>query len=380
MVASIKFLNRFFPFFFALDEHNNLVNVGNSLAKVLNWNGDPLPASDVLRLRFPYEVELSHQALQDLIGAVIIFDIKGKKSQLKGEFVTFRGDSQTLFFMGSLLLNPDENMDQLQLNLADFPSNDNSSNLLFSLRAQRAALEEVTGLTRQLKEQQAEMRKVNQELMQYTHAVSHDLKTPLRNIMSFMQLLLRSLGPLSGPQQEYVDFIMQAARRMEQLIKDLSTDASIREQPAKFQDVNMQRLIEDVERGLRSEMNAVNGKVVFSALPVIKGDYSRLYQLFSNFIQNSLKYRSDQDPLIRLEAKQEAAYWVFSVADNGIGMDKAFLPKIFKPFIRLHSQTDIEGSGLGLSICQRIVEQHRGSIRVDSEPGKGTVFYIQLPR
>lgn len=380
MVASIKFLNRFFPFFFALDEQNNLVNIGNSLAKVLNWNGAPLPASDVLRLRFPYEVELSHQALQDLIGAVIIFDIKGKKSQLKGEFATFRGDSQTLFFMGSLLLNPDENMDQLQLNLADFPSNDNSSNLLFSLRAQRAALEEVTGLTRQLKEQQAEMRKVNQELMQYTHAVSHDLKTPLRNIMSFMQLLLRSLGPLSRHQQEYVDFIMQAARRMEQLIKDLSTDASIREQPAKFQDVNMQRLLEDVERGLRSEINAVNGRVVFSALPVIKGDYSRLYQLFSNFIQNSLKYRSDQDPLIRLEARQEAAYWVFSVADNGIGMDEAFLPKIFKPFVRLHSQTDIEGSGLGLSICQRIVEQHRGSIRVDSEPGKGTVFYIQLPR
>ncbi|MEQ8704038.1 MAG: ATP-binding protein [Phaeodactylibacter sp.] len=380
MVASIKFLNRFFPFFFALDEHNTLVNIGNSLAKVLNWNGAPLPISDVLQLRFPYEVDLSHEAFYDLIGAVIIFDIKDKKSQLKGEFITFRGDDRTLIFMGSLLLNPDENMDELQLSLADFPSNDNSSNLLFSLKAQRAALEEVTGLTRQLKEQQAEMRKVNQELMQYTHAVSHDLKTPLRNIMSFMQLLLRSLDPLSESQEEYVDFILQAVRRMEQLIKDLSTDASIRERPAIFQNVDTQRLIEDVERGLRSEITAVNGRVIFSELPVIKGDYSRLYQLFSNFIQNSLKYRSGQDPVIRVEARQEKATWVFSVADNGIGMDQAFLPKIFKPFIRLHNHADIEGSGLGLSICHRIVEQHGGSIRVDSEPGKGTVFYIQLPR
>ncbi|MCI4647785.1 ATP-binding protein [Phaeodactylibacter sp.] len=377
--ANFAFIDRFSPFFFCIDQFCTIVEVGRSLRKILNWQEDATPFSELLRIRFPYKLDLNYEVLFKTQGTVMVFDIKGKRSQLKGEFVALSNIPGKLTFIGSLLLNPNEQMQDLKLSLADFPSNDNSSNLLFSLMAQQSTLEEVTGLTRALQRQSQELLEVNQELMQYTHAVSHDLKTPLRSITSFMQLLRRSFDQLTPVQEEYVGFIMQGASRMEQLINDLSVHSGIRDRPVRMEEVDTEALIHEVAKGLVSQLNEFNGQIEITPLPVVMGDKNRLYQLFSNLLQNSLKYRSEKAPLLQVEALKEDDHWVFRFTDNGIGIDKAFQSKIFKPFTRLHNYSSIEGSGLGLAICQKIVEQHFGEISVDSDLGKGATFIVRLP-
>ena len=377
--ANFSFLDRFFPFFFSIDDTGGLVSMGRSLKKVLGWDGEPVKYSQLLRIRFPYNFDFDYEAFVKAVGKIMVVDIINRKSQLKGEFVLMDDHPRELIFVGSLLLNPDEQLNSMQLSLGDFPSNDNSSTLLFSLMAQQSTLKEVTGLSQQLQQQSQELLEANQELMQYTHAVSHDLKTPLRTIKSFMQLLNRSFDELTPQQEEYISFILKGASRMGQLIEDLSVHSGIRDRPVQMEEVDMQDLLNEVVLGLIHELEAVNGQIEMSDLPVIRGDRNRLYQLFINLFQNSLKYRSEKNPAIQVCAEKKEQYWEFSVKDNGIGIEKPFQVVIFKPFKRLHNYSNIEGSGLGLAICKKIVEQHFGEITVESEPGCGATFIIRLP-
>jgi len=217
-------------------------------------------------------------------------------------------------------------------------------------------------------------------LEQFAYSSSHDLKEPLRIVALYSQLLQRKYaGQLDAGADEYINHLYGAARQMEQLITDLLTytqTAQSRgevEEPADVQLI-LQRVLNNFDLQMRSQKCTVS----YEPLPAIRAHDIHVQQIFQNLIGNAMKYRGDADPHIRIWAEQRGSEWVFSVQDNGIGIEAAYTKQIFGIFKRLHGHR-YPGTGIGLAICQRIIEGYGKEIWVESKPGHGSTFRFTLP-
>jgi PAS domain S-box-containing protein len=235
----------------------------------------------------------------------------------------------------------------------------------------------------------AELERSNAELEHFAAVVSHDLKEPLTTIGGFAELLReRYQDKLDARGQRLLENIVSGALRMEMLISDLLAYARVNTSAKPFKPVHCGSVIGMVLANLRAAIDESDAVITFDELPNVMGDEVQFVQLFQNLIGNAIKYRSDKPPRIHISARpmEETAFhselktgWLFSVADNGIGIDPANAERVFQIFHRLHRDDKYPGTGIGLAVCKKIVERHGGRIWVESEPGKGATFYFTVP-
>jgi len=221
----------------------------------------------------------------------------------------------------------------------------------------------------------------NEELQQFAYVASHDLQEPLRNVSVFAQLLAkRYQGTLRGDADQIINFIVESAGRMEKLILGL-LDFSRLEAPGaeSFHRVRSEDALKDALRNLQSVIEENDAVVTHGSLPEVIGDLTQLTRLFQNLLLNSIKFRGGEVPRIQVSAELNGDDWIFSVRDNGMGIDPQYSEKVFGIFKTLDPRAKASGSGMGLAICRKIVTRHEGRIWVESALGKGAAFYFSLP-
>ena len=232
---------------------------------------------------------------------------------------------------------------------------------------------------RLLKSKLEELARSNAELEQFAYISSHDLQEPLRMIASYLQLLQRKYqGRLDEKADKYIYFAVDGASRMQDLINDLLEFSRVTTKAREFEPTDCKSLLDQVVSDLEVSIKENEASISYGTLPVVMADYMQLAQVFQNLISNAIKFRSDKVPEIEISAEKKADGWLFSIKDNGIGIDPKFSERIFEVFKRLHKKEEYPGTGIGLSICKKIVERHGGNIWVESEPGKGSIFYFTL--
>ncbi|HEX3014291.1 MAG TPA: PAS domain S-box protein [Methanobacterium sp.] len=225
-----------------------------------------------------------------------------------------------------------------------------------------------------------ELARSNSELEQFAYVSSHDLQEPLRMIGSYLQLLQRRYnGKLDDKADKYIDFAVDGASRMQNLINDLLEFSRVTTRAKEFKFTDCEFVLKQVLSNLEVSIKENGAVISHDHLPTVMADSTQLSQVFQNLISNAIKFRSEKTPEINISAREEEGSWIFSVADNGIGIDPKHCERIFEVFKRLNKRRDYPGTGIGLSICKKIVERHGGHIWVESELGKGSIFYFTLP-
>jgi len=233
---------------------------------------------------------------------------------------------------------------------------------------------------RELQDSVAALEKSNAELEQFAYVASHDLQSPLRSVISFAQLLQRRHGDaLRGKGGEYVDTIIDSATRMQGLLTDLLAFARVGREPPAPVVVDAETVLADVTEGLAARIQETGARLTHDRLPLVAGRPGELRQLLQNLVDNAIKFQRSGAPQVHVSAHHTGTAWEFSVRDNGIGIRPEHRDRIFKLFGRLHDAETYPGTGIGLAICQKIVQQHGGRIWVESEPGRGSTFRFTVP-
>lgn len=231
-----------------------------------------------------------------------------------------------------------------------------------------------------LRERTRSLEASNEDLAQFAYAASHDLQEPLRMITSYLQLIaLQYQDQLDDEAKEFIGFAVDGAARMRQLIIDLLTYSRIGQQNQGFGQVALEKILQQVLFNLEIQIQEANIAITHDPLPTIIANKTQMLQLLQNLISNAIKFRREESPKIHLSAKQEATSWVIQVSDNGIGIEPELTEKIFDIFQRLHTREEYSGTGIGLAICKKIVQKHRGEIWVSSESGVGSTFSFSIP-
>lgn len=231
----------------------------------------------------------------------------------------------------------------------------------------------------EIKEKNIQLTRSNADLEQFAYVASHDLQEPLRQISSFTQLLARRyVGKFDVDADDFIGFIVDGTRRMQDLINDILVYSRLRKRDENLVTVNCEVLFTEVIVSMQKMIDDAEVRIRHDELPTLIGDRMQLAQLFRNLISNSIKFRGSEPPSIDITVKKQEEQWFFSFADNGIGIDPAYFERIFIVFQRLHSHAEFPGTGIGLAICKRVVENHGGKIWVESEAGKGSTFLFTI--
>jgi len=225
-----------------------------------------------------------------------------------------------------------------------------------------------------------ELLRSNAELEQFAYVASHDLQTPLRAISGYLNLLTkRCEGKLEGDADRFIQRTHENVLRMQRLIQDLLTFSRLTTRARPFEATDLNQVLGEALEMLQPAVEESRGKITSEPLPTIRADYSQFLQLFQNLIGNALKFRDSRPPEVHIDAQWVEMAWLFSIRDNGIGIDPQYADRIFLIFQRLHTVDQYPGTGIGLAICKKIVERHGGRIWVESQPGKGADFKFLLP-
>lgn len=220
----------------------------------------------------------------------------------------------------------------------------------------------------------------NKELEEFAYVASHDLKEPLRMVVSYMQLLERRYkGQLDEKADKFIHYAVDGAMRMQKLISALLDYSRVGRVNGEFESVNCGDLMAQIVSDLSYSISDGNASVTFGELPTVQAAPVLLGQLLQNLVANGLKYCQDPAPHVHVQAQRQGAEWVFSVRDNGIGIPPEHHERIFKIFQRLHTKDEFQGTGIGLSVCKKVVEYHKGRIWVESEKGQGATFCFTIP-
>jgi two-component system, sensor histidine kinase and response regulator len=232
-----------------------------------------------------------------------------------------------------------------------------------------------------LKRQALELARSNKELEQFAYVASHDLQEPLRMISAYTQLLSKKYSnDLDKEAMEFMGFTVNGVSRMQALVSDLLEYSRVGRGNKELMPIDCDDILENVLNTFGTKIEESKAVITHELLPNVVGDELQFFQLFQNLIGNALKFRGDRDPRIAISAEEEGDYWIFSVKDNGIGIESNYSDRIFLIFQRLHSHDAYPGTGIGLAICKKIVEHHGGKIWFESQPGVGSTFYFTIPR
>jgi len=225
-----------------------------------------------------------------------------------------------------------------------------------------------------------DLERSNAELKKFAYVASHDLQEPLNQVANYVQLLeMRYQDRLDGDAKEFIDFAVEGVSLMQTLIDDVLAYSKVDLQGIECQLIDLEIPFNKALANLRGRIKQTEATITRDPLPTVMGDRTQLMQLFQNLIGNAIKFRSQVTPKIHIGAKRIEDAWLFSVQDNGIGIDPRFSDRIFIIFQRLHPRDEYPGTGMGLAICKKIVECHRGKIWVESKLGRGATFYFTIP-
>jgi light-regulated signal transduction histidine kinase (bacteriophytochrome) len=226
----------------------------------------------------------------------------------------------------------------------------------------------------------SDLHRSNQDLEQFAYVASHDLQEPLRMVASYTQLLAQKYGgQLDDKAQSYINYAVDGATRMQGLINDLLTYSRVNTRGQALEPTDLHAVLGEALRNLTAAIEENQAIITNDDLPTVRADATQLQQVFQNLISNAIKFRGEASPHIHVSAREEGGEWLFSVKDNGIGIDAKHAERLFVIFQRLHTRQEYPGTGIGLAVCKRIVERHGGRIWFESEPGKGSTFFFTLP-
>jgi signal transduction histidine kinase len=221
----------------------------------------------------------------------------------------------------------------------------------------------------------------NRELQHFAYVAAHDLQEPLRTVVSYLGLLEKRLGPnLDDKGRKYITNAMSGAERMRSLIKGLLDIARITTKAKPHEQIDCRALVKQIVEDLHVFLAEQQGTIKIGELPVVTADGTQLSQVFQNLIQNAIKFKGVDDPVVTIDCKSDGDKWLFSVRDNGLGMNMEYSERIFAIFQRLHTAAEYAGTGIGLAVCKKIVERHGGKIWVQSAEGKGSTFYFTIAK
>ncbi len=227
----------------------------------------------------------------------------------------------------------------------------------------------------------SELERSNKELQQFAYVASHDLQEPLRMVASFTQLLQKNYeGQLDADADEFIKYAVDGAQRMQMLINDLLTYSRVSTRGEDFQQTDLEKAFDESLMNLKLSIDDNNALITHDTLPTIMADSSQVIQLFQNLVGNAIKFRGMETPEIHVAAEEGEDEWIFRVIDNGIGIDPKHTERIFRVFQRLHERDKYPGTGIGLSICEKIVERHGGEIWVDSKQSAGSAFCFTISK
>lgn len=270
---------------------------------------------------------------------------------------------------------------EFPIELTIFRVKESSNEIFFSfvrdITLQKSSSEALENL---IQERTKNLEHSNKELHQFAKITAHDLQEPLRTIQGFANLLVESTKhSLNEDGKEFIHYILDGVTRMQSLIQSVLLHSQIPSEPDLTQHTNCSTVIDEVIENLRTLLLETSANIEVGKLPEVAVERTQLIQLFQNLIINSIKYRSEEPPEINIRAEASANEWLFSISDNGIGIDSKYAGKIFDMFSHLNGKAQYPGTGIGLAICKKIVDSHGGHIWVDSKLGKGSIFLFTLP-
>jgi len=252
-------------------------------------------------------------------------------------------------------------------------------------QGRRATLGNLTDVTEhkrmeeRLRQITAEMQRSNNELEQFAYVISHDLQEPLRMVSSYTQLLAkRYSNKLDADADEFIAYAVDGAKRMQVLLHDLLEYSRVGTRGKPFTWVDCKEVVEQTIANLKIAIEESGASVTYDTLPAVMGDEGQLVQLFQNLIGNAIKFHREEPPCVHISAQRKQNVVAFSAKDNGIGIDPQYRQVIFEIFRRLHTREEYPGTGMGLSICKKIVERHGGHIWVQSQLGQGSTFHFTI--
>lgn len=236
-------------------------------------------------------------------------------------------------------------------------------------------------LEKRVKDRTAKLEEINKEMEQFVYVASHDLQEPLRTISNYVGLIESDYSEkLDAEVNNYLKYVVKATSKMQNLIKDL-LDYSRVGKNVEFKTVDCNKILEEVESYLDASIKESNAKIIIPKLPVLNGNEIKLKQLFQNLLSNAIKFRrKGVSPEIEIAVRESETEYLFSIKDNGIGIEKQYMGKLFVIFQRLNNAEDYPGTGIGLATCKKIVLIHKGEIWVESEYGAGSIFYFTIAK
>ena len=231
-----------------------------------------------------------------------------------------------------------------------------------------------------LKQTLADLTRSNEDLQQFAYVASHDLQEPLRNVASCLQLLEKKYkNKLDADADKYIDHAVEGAVRLKALIQDLLAYSRVGTKGKRLEPADCQQILAHTLNDLKPAISEAGAVITHDPLPTVAADDTQLLQVFQNLIGNAIKFRRDEPPRVHVSVVKNKKEWIFSVRDNGIGIDSRYLDRIFVIFQRLHKRTQYDGTGMGLAIVKKVVERHGGRVWAESELGVGTTFYFTIP-
>ena len=252
--------------------------------------------------------------------------------------------------------------------------------LLETFADQAVVAMEHTRLFQELEDRTAALERSNAELEQFAYVASHDLQEPLRTVSSYVQLLAeRYASRIDARADRYIGHSVSAVERMYTLINDLLAYSRVGTRGRDLVPTETTNVLDHVLEGLATTIRETAAEITWDPLPTVRADATQLGQLLQNLLGNALKYRGERPPRIHIGVQRQGGHWQFAVRDNGIGIDPEYAERIFLVFQRLHTQDEYSGTGIGLAICEKIVERHGGQLWVESQVGQGATFFFTLP-
>ena len=240
--------------------------------------------------------------------------------------------------------------------------------------------EELNEKNEELERSAEELTRSNAELEQFAYVASHDLQEPLRSVAGYTQLLAkRYRGKLDADADEFIAYAVDGANRMRVLINELLAYSRVGTKSKPPSPTNVESVVSHALANLDAAISESGAIITRDPLPEVMGDEVQLTTLFQNLIANAIKFQDQMTPEIHIGAENQVNECLFSVRDNGIGIEPEHAERVFLIFHRLHGRNEYEGTGMGLATCKKIVERHGGRIWIESEPGKGSIFYFTIP-
>jgi len=226
-----------------------------------------------------------------------------------------------------------------------------------------------------------DLERSNEELERFAYIASHDLKQPLNTVISFSALLDKQLnGTLDTKSNTYLKYVIKGGNQMKQLVEDILEYSKLNQEKRESQVIDLNVLVNEVTDSISELTERKNAQVnIIGTLPSLQHEKTKIFLLFKNLIENGIKYNQSEKPVISIQQSEYEDFTRFSFTDNGIGIEEKYFPKLFKMFSRLQNSKDYEGTGLGLSLCKKIVSNMGGNISLESQPGKGSTFHVDIP-